>query len=440
MKSVLFLSLAFLAAGSTSPAAPGGSFAFVDVTVLPMDADRTLPGQTVLVQGDRILRVGPVGAVAVPAGYARIEGRGRFLLPGLGEMHGHNPPPGSSPEYVADTYFLFLANGVTTVRSMLGWPGQLELRERVRTGDLLGPTLHLAGPSFSGQSTPGPTLAAPRVRQQHAEGWDLLKVHPGLRRDTYDAMADAARALGLEFSGHIPAEVGLLHALARGQRTVDHLDGYIEYLEGDRGPLDPAALAAVVARTREAGAAVVPTMVLWETILGAAEPAALHALPELRYMPQAEVERWKATYARRQGAEGFDRERARRIAANRKVLLRALSDGGVTILFGTDAPQQFSVPGFSIHREVAAMAEAGLTPYQILASATRVVGEHLKATDTFGTVTTGARADLLLLEANPREDLGALARRAGVMVRGRWLPEEEIQRGLAALAARHAAP
>ena len=86
------------------------------------------------------------------------------------------------------------------------------------------------------------------------------------------------------------------------------------------------------------------------------------------------------------------------------------------------------------------MAEAGLTPYQILASATRVVGEHLKATDTFGTVTTGARADLLLLEANPREDLGALARRAGVMVRGRWLPEEEIQRGLAALAARHAAP
>lgn len=440
MKSVLLVAIVLLALSAKLLTAPAEVLAFVDVTVLPMDTERVLSGQTVLVQGDRIVRVGPVGEVAVPAGARRIAGQGRFLLPGLGEMHGHNPPPGSSAEYIADTYFLFLANGVTTVRSMLGWPGQLELRERVRTGDLLGPTLLLAGPSFSGQSTPGPTLAAPRVRQQHAEGWDLLKVHPGLRRDTYDAMADEARALGMEFSGHIPAEVGLLHALARGQRTIDHLDGYIEFLAGDEGPLDPAALAAAVARTREVGAAVVPTMVLWDTILGAADSAGLHAFPELRYMPRAEVERWQATYARRQGADGFDRERARRIAANRVVLLRALHEGGVTILFGTDAPQQFSVPGFSVHREVAAMAAAGMTPYQILASATRTVGEHLRSTDTFGTVTAGARADLLLLEANPLDDLRALARRSGVMVRGRWLPEEEIQRGLAAIAARHAEP
>jgi hypothetical protein len=392
----------------------------------------------VLVRGDRIIHVGPADRVAVPEGARRIDGRGRFLLPGLAEMHGHNPPPGSSPQYVADTYFLFLANGVTTVRSMLGWPGQLELRERVHAGELAGPSLLLAGPSFSGQSTPGPALAGPRVRQQHAEGWDLLKVHPGLSRATFDAMAGVAHELRIPFAGHIPAEVGLLHALERGQLTIDHLDGYIEHLDGDRGPLDPARLADVVARTRAAGAAVVPTMVLWETILGSADPAALPALPELRYMPREEVERWKSAYERRRAAPGFDLARARRIADNRRVLLRALHEGGVEILFGTDAPQQFSVPGFSVHREAAAMTEAGMTPFDILVSATRAVGEHLRAWDRFGLVAAGARADLVLLEANPLTDLAALQRRAGVMVRGRWLPEEEIQRGLAAIAARHA--
>lgn len=436
---LLFLPLLALA-GLLPAAETAATTAFVDVTVLPMDSDQVLAHQTVLVQGDRIVAVGPTAALTYPADTTQIDGRGKFLLPGLAEMHGHNPPPGSTPQYVADTYFLFLANGVTTVRSMLGWPGQLELREQVRRGELLGPTLHLAGPSFSGQSTPGPEVAGPRVRAQQAEGWDLLKVHPGLRRDTYDAMAATAREVGITFAGHIPADVGLLHAIERGQLTIDHLDGYIEHLKGDAGPLDPAALADAVRRTRAAGIAVVPTMALWEAILGAVEPAEIFALPELRYLPRPLVEQWKANYERRRSAPNFDASTARRIAANRKVLLRALGDGGVEILFGTDAPQIFSVPGFSIHREAAAMVAAGLSPWQVLHSATRAVGEHLKASDDFGTVTPGARADLLLLEANPLDNVGALARRAGVMVRGRWLPEAEIQRGLAGIAARNAAP
>jgi imidazolonepropionase-like amidohydrolase len=438
MKLLRSLACALLALTvSLSAATPPETTAFVNVTVLPMDANRTLPDHTVLVRGDRIIQVGPSTDVAVPADVRRIEARGKFLLPGFGEMHGHNPPPGSSPQYVADTYFLFLAHGVTTVRSMLGWPGQLELREQVKKGELLGPNLYLAGPSFSGQSTPTPAAAEQRVRQQKAEGWDLLKVHPGVRRESYDAMVATAREVGISYAGHIPADVGILHAIAQGQETVDHLDGYIEYLEGDRGPLDPAKLADVVRRTREAGIAVVPTMILWETIIGAGDPAAMHAFPELKYMPPAEVDRWKATYERRLAAPNFDAARTRRIADNRKLLLKALRDGGVNILFGTDAPQQFSVPGFSIHREVASMAESGLTPYEILHSATRAVGDHLKAHDTFGTVTAGSRADLILLDGNPLTDLKALQQRAGVMIRGRWLSEREIQEGLAEIVARN---
>ena len=157
--------------------------------------------------------------------------------------------------------------------------------------------------------------------------------------------------------------------------------------------------------------------------------------PELRYMPAKEVARWKSVYERRTSDPKFSQPRARQIAANRKVVLKALADGGVTILFGTDAPQEFSVPGFSIYREMQANIAAGLTPYQVLRSATKNVGDYFKTKDTFGLVAAGHRADLVLLNANPLTDIAHVAQRAGVMLRGRWLPESELQAGLAKIAA-----
>ncbi len=407
--------------------------AFIDVSLVPMTSAEVVPHQTVVVRGDRIVSIGPAEKATVPEGAARIDGKGKFLMPGLGEMHGHNPPLGSSEEFVETVYFLFLANGVTTVRSMLGWPGQLELREKVKRGELLGPTLYLAGPSFSGASIQSAAQAEARVREQKAQGWDLLKVHPGLKRDHYDAMARTAKEVGIRFAGHIPADVGLVHAIERGQETVDHLDGYIEYLGATDRPVDPAKLAAVVKLTRESGTWVIPTMCLWETIIGAADLEKMSNYPELKYMPLDQVEQWKKGYQTLLNRNA-NRATAQQTAANRKVLLKALSDGGVKILFGTDAPQQFSVPGFSIHREIRAMAEAGMHPYEILKSATTGVGEYFKDRDRFGVIAPDARADLLLLEANPLEDGGNVAKRSGVMVRGQWLAEREIQARLEKIA------
>ncbi len=411
------------------------TIAFVDVTILPMDRDVALPHHTVVVAGDRITAMGPTQEVSVPDGSQIIDGAGKYLIPGLAEMHGHNPPAGSSQSYIENTYFLFLANGVTTVRGMLGWPGQLELRDRIRTGQLLGPTLYLAGPSFSGATVRSPSQAEQRVRQQKSEGWDLLKVHPGLKRSDYDAMARTADSVGIRFAGHVPADVGLLHAIEKGQETIDHLDGYIEYLQADRSPIDPARLREIVKITRDTGTWVVPTMVLWETIIGAASLEKMSAYPELRYMPAAEVQRWISGYQRRLAGPSFDRESALQIAANRRILLLALHDGGARILFGTDSPQQFSVPGFSIHREMKAMVDCGMTPFEVLQTATKNVGDYFKGRDTFGLVAIGQRADLLLLKANPVSNLANLTRRAGVMVRGRWIPESEIAAGLARIAA-----
>lgn len=411
------------------------TIAFVDVTVLPMDRDIALPHHTVIVVGDRITAVGPSQEISVPDGSQIIDGAGKYLIPGLAEMHGHNPPAGSSQSYIENTYFLFLANGVTTVRGMLGWPGQLELRDKVRTGKLLGPSLYLAGPSFSGATVRSPSQAEQRVRLQKSEGWDLLKVHPGLKRSDYDAMARTADSLEIRFAGHVPADVGLLHAIEKRQETIDHLDGYIEYLQAEKSPIDPAKLREVVKLTRDTGTWVVPTMVLWETIIGAASLERMSAYPELRYMPVAEVQRWITGYQRRTANPSFDREKARQIAANRRILLLALHDGGARILFGTDSPQQFSVPGFSIHREMKAMVDCGMTPFEVLQTATKNVGEYFKGRDTFGLVAPGHRADLILLKANPVSDLGHLTQRAGVMVRGRWIPESEIAAGLARIAA-----
>jgi imidazolonepropionase-like amidohydrolase len=409
--------------------------AFVNVSVVPMDSERVLADHTVLVRGDRIVEVGPASKVKVPAGALRIDGRGKYLMPGLAEMHGHVPPPQAPKEFTEAVLFMYVANGVTTVRGMLGAPGQLELRERANRGELLSPTLYLAGPSFNGNSVSSPAQAAEMVRQQKREGWDLLKVHPGLTRDEYDAMARAAREAGIRFAGHVPAEVGLAHALEMGQETIDHVDGYVEHLGAEGAPLDDAKLAEVVRLTKKSGAWIVPTMALWETLLGVTSIDKLLGYPELRYMPAQQVQAWERAHRARQSAPQFDRRKAELTAANRKRILKALHDGGVPVIFGTDAPQQFSVPGFSVHREMALMLESGMKPYQILLTATKNAGEYHRDKARFGTIAAGGRADLLLVAGDPLKDLSNVARRAGVMVRGRWLAEEEIQKRLAAIAA-----
>lgn len=411
--------------------------AFENVTVIPMDTQRTLPGHTVLVRGDRIIAVGPSASVAVPAGARRVEGRGKWLTPGLAEMHGHVPPPSAPAQTTEDVLFLYLANGITTVRGMLGAEGQLELRRRTSTGELLGPTLYLAGPSLNGNSVNSPEDAVRMVREQRAQGWDLLKIHPGLNRAEYDAMARTAAQEGIRFGGHVPADVGLMHAITLGQETFDHVDGYVEYAGGPDARLDPARLDSAVRMTREAGAWVVPTMALWEVLYATLDLDSLRAFPELRYVSPQSVQSWVNAYNQRRGSPEFNAGLSRRVIEARQQVLAALHRGGAGILMGTDAPQQFSVPGFSLHREFPRMRAAGMSPYDILATGTRNVGEYFQRSDAMGTVAVGRRADLLLLDADPLADIANLQRIAGVMVRGRWVPAAEIRTRLEAIAARH---
>lgn len=424
------------ATGSTTGSTE--TFAFVGVNVIPMNSPGVKAAQTVIVRGDRIIEVGPASSVRAPSEARVIDGSGKYLLPGLAEMHGHIPPPQSPAELTEDVLFLYVANGITTVRGMLGHEGQLELKAAANRGELISPTLYLAGPSFNGSSINSPEEAVAKVRQQKQEGWDLLKVHPGLTLAEYDAMARTAKEVGIRFGGHVPEDVGLTHAIEMGQETMDHVDGYVEHLEGYEKAIDEEKLADIIRRSKDAGVWIIPTMALWETLFGTADLATLESYAELKYMPRQQVTQWIAAHKTRLADPRFNAEISRRVIDNRMRILRALNSGGVGILMGTDAPQQFSVPGFALHRELECMSAAGMSPWEILRSGTVNVGEYFRGSDTFGAVAKGHRADLLLVDANPLENIANVAKISGVMTRGRWLSRQEIDERLVKIAAKNA--
>ena len=442
LKRLSTLALAGLSAVLTSagpaaqdgPAAATAPIAFVNVNAVPMDTERVLSDWTVIVRDGRVSATGPSSAVAPPAGATIIDGRGKFLMPGLAEMHGHIPPPTSSPEFIESVLYLYVANGITTVRGMQGAEGQLQLRDRAARNEIVSPTLYLAGPAFSGNTVRTVDDAVARVNAQKAEGWDLLKVQTGLTLEVYDAMARTAREVRIPFGGHVPSAVGVEHALEMYQDTIDHIDGYAEHLGGQAGPIEERPMRELAERTARAGVAVVPTLVVWETLRGPVSLESRTALPELKYLPREQVDQWTRQLTNRLASPQFDAEAARHYIENRMRILKALHEAGAQILLGSDAPQQFNVPGFSIHHEMRRMVEAGLTPYEVLRTGTANVGAHFIGKDSFGHVAIGQRADFILVDANPLEDVGNVQRRSGVMLRGRWLPETDIQARLAAIA------
>ena len=253
---VLFVAIVALTAQPATQTPP--AIAFTNVTVIPMDRDRSLSDQTVVVRGDRIVAMGRSADTTVPDGATRIDGRGKFLMPGMAEMHAHIPGGKAPDELMHRVLALFVANGVTTIRGMLGDPRHLPLRAAVAKGEVLGPTIFTSGPSFNGNTATSPEVAIKMVQDQKAAGYDLLKVHPGVPRAAFDAMAATANKLGIPFSGHVPADVGLERALSAKYHSIDHIDGYFEYAVRPGAPVDlknPGFFGVNLHRSARSGAA-----------------------------------------------------------------------------------------------------------------------------------------------------------------------------------------
>jgi imidazolonepropionase-like amidohydrolase len=429
--------------------------AFVNVNVIPMDRERIVEGQTVIVRDGRIAEIGPAAKTKVPDGALRVEARGKYLMPGIAEMHGHMPHPNQGEQIAKSFLTLFVANGVTTVRTMYGFhDNSIPIRDKVARGEILGPRLYVAGPAMSGQSVQSPEQGEQLVRQYKKDGYDLLKIHEGLSQATYDRIVATAKEVGIPFGGHIPNAVGVESAIKARQNSIEHLDGYVEALESDDSPiknadpqtrgqklheyLDEKKIPKLVQATREAGVWNVPTMALWQTFMGTETVESLKARPELKYIPPQMVAQWSQARAN-QIANNDAPQVGMKLLGLRDKILKALANSGAMIMAGSDAPQLFSVPGYSLHREMQAMIKAGLTPYQVLESATRNPAIYLNRAAEFGTIEVGKRADLILVDENPLKDIANLGRRSGVMLGGRWIAEGEIRKMLDDIAATYTA-
>jgi imidazolonepropionase-like amidohydrolase len=362
-------------------------------------------------------------------------------------MHAHVPGSRQGIGYRDDVLFLYVANGITTVRGMLGDASHLKLRETLSRHEIVGPRLVTSGPSFNGNSVSGPAQAERMVREQASAGYDFLKIHPGVPRDAYDAIAETANELGIAFAGHVPADVGLLHALESGQATIDHLDGYVQALvpnPADAGgglfaldllpQVDDSRIDVVVAATRDAGAWVVPTETLLENFAAAANINSIDARPQNAYLPRSV----RSRYLQALSGNAIDAAAASQYLDLRKRIIRELHAAGVGILLGSDAPQIFNVPGFSAHRELASYVAAGLSPFEALKTGTVNPARYFGREDESGTLSPGKSADIIWLSANPLTDIANTQSIQGVMLRGEWLDRLTLDAGLAKIAADHA--
>jgi imidazolonepropionase-like amidohydrolase len=405
--------------------------AFIDVTVVPMDSERLVPHATVVVRDGRIAAAGPARSVRVPKGTQRIDGRGKFLMPGLADMHVHFNIRGSAGLLKNDEFAtLFIANGVTTVRNMWGNPDILAFRKSIEQGKVVGPQIYTTGPLTDGNPPVRPSSrvvetvsqATDAVTSDKRDGYDAVKVYNKLSPEVYQTIVSTARTLGLPVWGHVPERVGIEEVLAARQDSIEHVAGYLEALDRDGSP---SKVSELVSATCRAGTWNCLTLVFFQGAVPVDVASRLLSKPSMRFVPPALRDGWKNN---RQLASltAYQFGRLRLYDEKRIEFVRAL--------LGTDTPNQFIVPGFAVHEELRNLVDAGFTPYAAIDAATRGAAQFLKSQDQWGTIAVGLRADLILLHANPLEDVGNVSRRAGVMVRGRWLAEEELHGSLERLA------
>ncbi len=366
-----------------------GVVAFVGVNVVPMDSERVLAGQTVVVRGGTVSDVGPVDGVAIPAEATVIYGRGRYLVPGLIDMHVH---------IRAEDLPRYIENGVTTVRDLAGLDSVLAAMRRVERGETPGPRILPSSRLLNGPnpwnphfSTVVPNAAdADRiVAAQLARGCHSIKVYENLAVNVYDAIIAAARARGVKVTGHVSHLVPVRHAMVM-QDGIEHLAGYDAELNWESP--NAARMHELAAASRDAGVWNCPTMRVFTEHVTRDMPA----------------------------------DRRERYLAGRRAFVSALHAAGARIRAGTDAG--YLIPaGVSLHDELDELRAAGLSPYDALSAATRSAAEYL-GDPAIGTIAAGARADLVLVTGNPLEDLRTLRYPSGVMVNGPWFAQERGRR------------
>lgn len=417
---------------------------FTAVNVIPMDSERVITAQDVVVKNGRISFIGDTKKMKHAKNAIVIDGRDKYLMPGLAEMHGHVPPV-DDIQPMKDVLMLFAAYGITTVRGMLGHPKHLELRQQLNKGDITGPRFITSGPSFNGQTVQSPQAAEQKVREQKNAGYDFIKIHPGLTLENYNAMVKTAQDVGMPFAGHVPFKVGVWRAIEAKQQTIDHMDAFVEGLikgelsEEEAGLFgiyvahraDTTAIPKLMQGLRSNNVWVVPTQALAERWFTPARDAeSFRNDPEMKYMDPQTLNNWVQAKKNLTSNPKYDSAKVDAYIKLRRKLIYECNKNGVGLLLGCDAPQIFNVPGISTHHELQYLVDAGLTPYEAIKTGTVNVGKFYDKPNEIGVVRAGAYSDLILLNGNPLEDVSNSKKIEGVMLGNKWFSRSDLDETL----------
>ena len=414
---------------------------FKSVNVIPMDREQVLQNQVVVMKNGKIQSVSDPKKAKYRKNALVIDAAGRYLMPGLAEMHAHVPPIGDL-EPMKDVLRLFAANGVTTIRGMLGHPKHLELRTMINNGELISPRFYTSGPALHGESVKTQDDAVRMVKEEKQAGYDFLKILPGLTKDNFDAMTRTAHEENIPFAGHVSYQVGLWKAIEAKQQTIDHMDAFIEGLvpgiekisEDETGlfgmfiadKADTTRIPKLMKALRDNNVWVVPTQALadrWFTPERTAE--SFRGDPEMKYMDSKTLDNWVKAKTNLESDPKYEKEKLANYIKLRRKLIYECNRNGVGLLLGSDAPQIFNVPGMSTHHELQYLVDAGLTPYEALKTGTINVGVFYNKPE-MGVIRQGANADVVLLNGNPLENIANTQKIQGVLVGNKWLDRASL--------------
>lgn len=423
---LLLICAAFAQPTAQAAAETAADTAFVHVNVVPMDGERVLKDRTVIVTSGRIAAIG--SGLKPPPGAQVIDGHGTaYLSPGLADMHTHSE--------TRDDLAVYLANGVTRVLHMGGArSGFIDSTvPKANGGRIPAPHVYAGflvdgNPDYNGFVVKTPAEARAIVGLARTNGYDFIKVYVGLAPDVFSALADEGRKQGLPLVGHGVTAVRLERQLAEGQVLVAHAEEFFYTyftppgVEESDTPPEPARIPAAVALAKRYGATVTADLATYAAIahqIGHPEVLAAYlARPENRYLSPADRLAWQSSSYAKKSA------RLEAKLAFLHTLVKAMADGGVPLVTGTDAPAvPGMLPGFSLHDDFALLEDAGLSRFQVLSAATRTPGAFIRRTkggEAFGEVAVGFRADLLLSADSPLEHLSTLRTPLGVMADGHW--------------------
>lgn len=391
-----------------------------DVNIVAMTGAPPAASQDILIRDGRIAAIADSGELTTEG--TAVEGNGGWVIPGLHDMHVHL----GSEQMLA----MYVANGVTSIRVMNGNERLLEMASQVNSGGILGPDVFLASPLLEGdpplwpQSEPVITARRGRslVEQYARAGYRAIKVYDGLTAPVLAAVVEEAGQQGLPVVGHMPDEVALEQLLAHEPASLEHVGGYLPgWFSGERQACDitESELTRLAGRMAEAGVTVVPTLSLFHQSSNADSRERTRAQPEFAALPPGITGQfWPGATAE----PGSERARVANCKSrNAERFARALIAAGGSILPGTDTPNPWLVPGRALHLELERLVAAGMSPEQALAAATVDAAAWFEDEERRGTIEAGQPADLVVLEANPLQDIrrvgGAIT---GVVIRGQW--------------------